>query len=297
MRKLFVAAICLLVLGVAACNRNQQDKNGKKTIGLIVSTMNNPFFVELVNGAKNEAGKLGYNLIVLDSQNDPAKELSNTEDLSVKNISVMLINPTDSDAVIASVECANRYDIPVVTLDRNSNGGKVVSAVASDNVKGGFMAGEYIKKEIGSKAVIAELEGIPGTSAARNRGKGFADAVKGMNIVAKQTADFDRAKGMIVMENMLQAHPDINVIFAQNDEMALGAVQAVKQAGKKVFIVGFDATKGGLEAVQTGSMAATVAQQPVLIGVKGVQVADKIIKGEKIESDYSVNLKLITKES
>jgi ribose transport system substrate-binding protein len=294
MKKMLIFLMCLSVLGFAACNRNDQENNGKKTIGLVVSTMNNPFFVEMVNGAKKEAKELGYNLIVLDSQDDSAKELSNVEDLSVRNISVLLINPTDSDAVIASVESANRYNIPVVTLDRNSNGGKVVSAVASDNEKGGYMAGEYIKKELGNKAVIAELEGIAGTSAARSRGKGFAEAVKGMNIVAKQPADFDRAKGMVVMENMLQSHPEINAVFAQNDEMALGAIQAIKHSGKKVMIVGFDATKDGLEAVNNGSLAATIAQQPILIGETGIQVADKIIKSESTKSNYPVNLKLIT---
>jgi ribose transport system substrate-binding protein len=256
--------------------------------------MNNPFFIEMVNGAKKEAKELGYNLIVLDSQDDPAKELSNVEDLSVKNISVLLINPTDSDAVIASVESANRYNIPVITLDRNSNGGKIVSAVASDNEKGGYMAGEYIKKQLGNSAVIAELEGLPGTSAARSRGKGFAEATKGMNLVTKQPADFDRAKGMVVMENMLQSHPKINAVFAENDEMALGAIQAIKQANKKVLIVGFDATKDGLEAVKSGTLAATIAQQPILIGKTGIQVADKIIKGEDVNSNYPVTLKLIT---
>ena len=294
MKKILIVFSCLCLLCFSACNRNQDSDTAKKKIGLVVSTLNNPFFVEMVNGAKNEADKLGYDLVILDSRDNSATELSNVEDLTIRNINVLLINPTDSDAVIASVENANRYNIPVVTLDRNSNGGEVAATVASDNEKGGYMAGEYIKKQLGDKAVIAELEGIPGTSAARSRGKGFADAVKGMNLISMQPADFDRAKGMIVMENMLQAHPEIDAVFAQNDEMALGAIQAVKQSNKKVLIVGFDATNDGLKAVEDGSLAATVAQQPTLIGETGVQVADKIIKGETVKHDYPVELKLIT---
>ena len=160
-------------------------------IGLVVSTQDNPFFVTLKEGAEKKAKELGHEIIVLDSQNTPSKELSNVEDLMVKGIDVLLINPTDSDAVTAAVKEANRSKVPVVTLDRGANGGKVVSHVASDNVAGGKMAGEYVLKSLNGKGKVVELEGIPGTTAARDRGKGFNEAINGKwTVVAKLAAEF-----------------------------------------------------------------------------------------------------------
>lgn len=270
----------------------------KETIALVVSTLNNPFFVSLKEGAQKEADKLGYNLVVLDSQNNPAKELANVQDLSVRGTKLLLINPTDSDAVGNAVKMANQANIPVITLDRVAAQGKVVSHVASDNRLGGKMAGDYIAKQLGDSAKIIELAGIAGTSAARERGEGFktaADAHKFV-VLASQPADFDRTKGLNVMQNLLTAHPDVQAVFAQNDEMALGAMRALQTAGKSdVVVVGFDGTADGVKAVQGGKLAATVAQQPEQIGVIGVQTADKVLKGQQVQAVNPVDLKLVTK--
>ncbi|MCP1438959.1 ribose transport system substrate-binding protein [Erwinia persicina] len=270
----------------------------KETLALVVSTLNNPFFVSLKEGAQKEADKLGYNLVVLDSQNNPAKELANVQDLAVRGTKLLLINPTDSDAVGNAVKMANQANIPVITLDRVAAQGKVVSHVASDNRLGGKMAGDYIAKRIGDQAKIIELAGIAGTSAARERGEGFktaADAHKFV-ILASQPADFDRTKGLNVMQNLLTAHPDVQAVFAQNDEMALGAMRALQTAGKSdVVVVGFDGTADGVKAVQGGKLAATVAQQPEQIGVIGVQTADKVLKGQQVQAINPVDLKLVTK--
>ena len=238
---------------------------------------------------------MGYELIVLDSQNDPSKELGNVEDLLVKGVDVLLINPTDSDAVVSSVRAANRSKIPVVTLDRAANGGKVVSHVASDNVLGGEVAGNYIVEKLGGKGKVAELEGIPGTTAARDRGEGFNKAIAGkLDVVAKQAADFDRTKGLTVMENILQAQPEINAVFAHNDEMALGALKAIESSGRKnIIVVGFDATDDAVAAVKDGKLSATVAQKPAEIGAIGVEVAGKIIKKETVQENVPVALELI----
>lgn len=265
-----------------------------ETIGLVVSTQNNPFFVTLKEGAEAKAKELGHDLIVLDSQDNPAKELGNVEDLLVKGVDVLLINPTDSDAVVSSVKAANRERIPVVTLDRAANGGKVVSHVASDNVLGGEVAGNFIIEKLGGKGKVVELEGIPGTTAARDRGTGFNKAVNGkLEVVAKQAADFDRTKGLNVMENILQAQPEIDAVFAHNDEMALGALKAIEASGRNIFVVGFDATDDAVSAVKNGKLAGTIAQKPALIGAMGVEVADKIIKKENVESNVPVELELI----
>ncbi|WP_392432861.1 ribose ABC transporter substrate-binding protein RbsB [Yersinia sp. HM-2024] len=270
----------------------------KDTIALVVSTLNNPFFVSMKDGAQKEADKLGYNLVILDSQNNPAKELANVQDLTVRGTKLLLINPTDSDAVGNAVKMANQANIPVITLDRLANAGTVVSHVASDNRFGGKMAGDYIAKKVGSDAKVIQLEGIAGASAARERGEGFKQSMEKnkFQLLASQPADFDRTKGLNVMQNLLTAHPDVQAVFAQNDEMALGALRALQTAGKAdVLVVGFDGTDDGIKAVESGKMGATIAQRPDQIGVIGVQTADKVLKGEKVQAVIPVDLKLVTK--
>ncbi|MEH8031150.1 ribose ABC transporter substrate-binding protein RbsB [Gallibacterium anatis] len=291
MKKLTLLASALL-LGSLASN----IALAKDTIALAVSTLDNPFFVTLKEGAEKEASKLGYNLVVLDSQNDPSKELSNVEDITVRGAKVLLINPTDSTAVVNAVRVANKKNIPVITLDRGAAQGNVVSHIASDNVAGGKMAGDFIAEKLGDNAKVIQLEGIAGTSAARERGEGFKQAVQAhkFEILASQPADFDRTKGLNVMENLLTAQPNVQAVFAQNDEMALGAIRAVQAANKSVLIVGFDGTDDGVKAVKSGKLGATIAQQPDLIGALGVQTADKIIKGEKVEAKIPVPLKVVT---
>ncbi|ABM02209.1 ribose-binding protein [Psychromonas ingrahamii 37] len=267
------------------------------TIAMVVSTLNNPFFVSMKEGAEDKAKELGYELIVLDSQNDPSKELSNVEDLVVRGVKAILINPTDSDAVTNAIRIANQADIPVLTLDRGAAGGDVVTHIASDNIAGGEMAGKFINDKIGKNAKVVQLEGIAGTSAARERGEGFMKAVStyNMDLLASQPADFDRTKGLNVMENLLASNPDTQAVFAQNDEMALGAIRAVQASGKKILVVGFDGTEGGIAAVKRGSLGATIAQQPRMIGSLGVESAAKVLKGEAVEKYIPVSLMMIVK--
>ncbi|EEA96344.1 ribose-binding protein [Pseudovibrio denitrificans] len=293
MKKLVsLAAGAALLLGSTAVSMAQD------TLALVVSTLNNPFFVTLKEGAEARANELGYKIVVLDSQNDPAKELANVEDVLSKNVALLMINPTDSDAVSSSIRAANRKDVPVVTLDRGAARGKVVSHVASDNILGGEMAGELIVETLRGSGKIVELEGVPGTSAARDRGTGFKKAMhgaSGIELVAVQPADFDRTKGLNVMENILQAQPEIDAVFAHNDEMALGAIKAIEAANRDIIVVGFDGTDDGVKAVEEGAMLATVAQQAGMIGSIGVDTADKVLKGEKVDAYTPVALKLVTK--
>ncbi|MDG6448862.1 ribose ABC transporter substrate-binding protein RbsB [Glaesserella parasuis] len=269
----------------------------KETIALAISTLDNPFFVTLKEGAEKKAKELGYNLVVLDSQNDPAKELSNVEDVTVRGATVLLINPTDSEAVGTAVAVANKKNIPVITLDRGANKGNVVSHIASDNVAGGKMAGDFIAEKVGKNAKVIQLEGIAGTSAARERGEGFKQAIEAnqFELLASQPADFDRTKGLNVMENLLASHGSAKAVFAQNDEMALGALRAIKASGKNILVVGFDGTDDAVKAVNGGQLAATIAQQPDKIGELGVEAADKVLKGEKVDAQIPVPLKVVTK--
>lgn len=282
--------LATLVSAVALSATVSANALAKDTVALVVSTLNNPFFVSMKEGAQKEADKLGYELIVLDSQNNPAKELANVQDLTVRGTKVLLINPTDSDAVGNAIKMANQAKIPVITLDRVASSGEVVSHVASDNAFGGKVAGDFIAKKLGEGAKVIQLEGIAGTSAARERGAGFMKSAEKNKfaMLASQPADFDRTKGLNVMQNLLTAHPDVQAVFAQNDEMALGALRALQTAGKTdVLVVGFDGTQDGVKAVESGKLAATVAQRPDQIGVIGIETAAKSAERRKNAGHHS----------
>jgi ribose transport system substrate-binding protein len=276
----------------------------KDTIGLSVSTLNNPFFVTLRDGAKSAADRAGLQLLVLDAQDKADKQVSDLEDLVQKKVKVILVNPTDAAAVVPAISRANAAGIPVITVDRAASGGKVAYHIASDNVAGGRLAADFACKLLGGKGKVVELEGIPGSSAARDRGKGFNDELKakcpGVAVVARQTANFDRAQGLSVMENVLQAQPAVDAVFAHNDEMALGALQAVKASKRPIKIVGFDATDDAVKAVNACQMAATVAQQPSEMGRLSVEKAAALVKGAKPGDKTEfipVALKLVTNPS
>jgi ribose transport system substrate-binding protein len=270
----------------------------KETIAIVISTLNNPFFVSMKDGAEKKASELGYDLITLDSQNDPTKELSNMEDLTVRGVKAILINPTDSDAVSNAVRMVNRTGIPVITLDRGATRGNIAAHIASDNIAGGEMAGSFLADALGKNGQVIQLEGIPGTSASRERGAGFMNAKdkSQLKLLTSQPADFDRSKGLNVMENLLASYPTVQAVFAQNDEMALGAIKAIQASNKKIIVVGFDGTDEGISSVKNGEMAATIAQQPELIGALGVVTAHKILQGEAVNSYIPVPLKIITSE-
>ncbi|CAM4504797.1 MAG: ribose ABC transporter substrate-binding protein RbsB [Paenibacillus macerans] len=300
---LITALITLLLSGCSLEPPSWAKTGGKKDLnhvklGLSMSTLNNPFFVYLKDMVVQEADKQGFEVIVVDAQNDPAKQNNDVDDLLQKGVNALLINPTDSSAISAAVQNANAIGIPVITIDRSADKGEVASLIASDNVGGGKMAAQYIIDSLGEGAVVAELEGIPGTSAARERGEGFHSlADSKLNVVVKQAADFDRTKGLNVMENLLQANPNIQAVFAQNDEMALGAVEAVASSGKNIVVIGFDGSADALRAIKEGKLSATIAQQFDLIGQKAVQTAADILRGKPVEKYVPVAIKLVTKDN
>ncbi|WP_203245865.1 ribose ABC transporter substrate-binding protein RbsB [Sporosarcina beigongshangi] len=305
MKKIHVAFLMAIMLVLAACSteapgaKKESESTGGEgdfTIGFSISTLNNPFFVTLSDGAKAQAEEMGAKLTVVDAQDDAAKQASDVEDLIQQGVDLILINPTDSEAVVATVQSANDAGIPVITVDRSSEGGEVVSHIASDNKAGGILAGQYMVSLLGDGAKVAELEGIAGSSAARDRGAGFNEIAGGkLDVVAKQTANFNRAEGLTVMENILQANPDIVGVFAHNDEMALGALEAIEAAGKDITVIGFDATDDAVKSVEDGKLAGTVAQKPELIGKKAVEAAVQSLKGETVEASIPVELELIKK--
>ncbi|MED4128785.1 MULTISPECIES: ribose ABC transporter substrate-binding protein RbsB [Shouchella] len=271
------------------------EESGEFTVGLSISTLNNPFFVTLEDGAIEKADELGIQIETVDAQDDSSKQVNDVEDLIQRGVDLILINPTDSSAVAAAIQSANNAGIPVITVDRAAEGGEVVTHIASDNIAGGEMAGDYLLELVGEGAQVAELEGIPGASAARERGEGFHNiAEESLDVVTSQPANFDRAEGLTVMENILQSNPDIVGVFAHNDEMALGALEAISAAGRDdIVVVGFDATDDAVASVETGGLAGTIAQQPILIGEEAVQAAYSVLNEEEIDDFIPVELELI----
>ena len=302
---LALALVLVMMLSLTACRITIDGEGGSKkkkvtdgSIGLSVSTQNNPFFVSLADGAKKAADELGVKLTIVDAGDDVTKQVADIEDLISKDISVLIVNPVDSDAVAGAVQNAIDQGIKVISVDRVVNGVTVDCQIASDNVAGAELATQYIVDTLGENIKVAELQGTSGASAAIDRGTGFhniADA--SLDVVASQVANFDRTQGMSVMENILQANPDVKAVFAANDEMALGALEAISGAGKDVMVVGFDATDDALQAIREGRMAATIAQQPELIGYRAVENAVKLINKEEIPASIPVEVTLVTAEN
>lgn len=263
-------------------------------IGVSVSTLNNPFFVTLKDGIEAAAEEKGYEVKVVDAQDDSAKQVNDIADLMQQGIDYLVVNPTDSAAVSSSVESANASDTPVITLDRSVESGEVASFIASDNVEGGELGAEFIVDELGEGAKVAELEGVPGASATRERGEGFTNvAEESLDVVTSQTANFNRSEGLNVTQNILQANGNIEAIFAHNDEMALGALEA---APDDVLVVGFDGSVDAMTSVENGDLDATVAQQPDLMGETAVETVEKLKNGETVEEEIKVELTLEKQE-
>ena len=268
-------------------------------LGLSLSTLNNPFFVTLRDGAQAAADAAGAKLTVVDAQDDPAREATNIEDLIQQGVSALLINPTDADAIVPSVQKANEAHIPVFTVDRAANGGAIESHIASDNVAGGAIAGEFLCEALRGAGNVVELEGIVGNSSARDRSRGFNDYMSqectGVEIVARQTANFNREEGKTVFENILRAQPEIKGVFAHNDEMILGAIKAAEEAGRleEIIFVGFNAINDAVQSVRDGKLAATIAQQPALTGQLGVMVALRSLGGGSVKKNITTDLSLV----
>ncbi|MFF6928196.1 ABC transporter permease/substrate-binding protein [Streptomyces californicus] len=295
------AALCAVIVVGAVSLLNSGSSGGTTKVGMSLSTLNNPFFVQMKEGAQAEAEKAGVDLTVTDAQNDASQQANQLQNFTSSGVSSIIVNPVDSDAVGPGVRSANKADIPVVAADRGVNKAETATLVASDNVAGGRLAADALADKLGGKGSIVILQGTAGTSASRERGAGFAEGIKaypGIKVVAKQPADFDRTKGLDVMTNLIQSHPGVTGVFAENDEMALGAVKALgSKAGTSVSVVGFDGTPDGLTAVEAGTLYASVAQQPAELGKIAVRNAIKAAKDEKVEDTVKVPVKVVTRKN
>ncbi|GAA3820603.1 substrate-binding domain-containing protein [Streptomyces phyllanthi] len=296
------AVVAAAVVGAMSfVNGGSSASASRPKLGLSLSTLNNPFFVQIKEGAQEEAEKLGADLTVTDAQNDASQQANQLQNFTSEGVGSIIVNPVDSDAAGPSVRAANKAGIPVVGVDRGVNKADTAALVASDNVEGGTLGAKALAEKLGGKGKIVILQGLAGTSASRERGAGFEEGLKaypGIQVVAEQPADFDRTKGLDVMTNLLQAHPDVDGVFAENDEMALGAIKALgSRAGTSVAVIGFDGTPDGLKAVKDGTLYASVAQQPTELGRIAVRNALRAAEGEKVAETVKVPVKVVTKEN
>jgi ribose transport system substrate-binding protein len=305
--------ILLVTFSIAfmSCQRGNDRTNGGPRIALVMKTANNPFFIEMQKGAEAAAKRLEVNLIVQAAERevDVEKQMQIVENLIQAKVAALCITPSGSREIVPVIGKANRAGIPVLIVDTRVDAkalseanAKIAAFVGSDNYEGGKIAGEYIVKRLGGHGKVAVLEGIPGHETGDSRLRGFRDAVKaapGIEIVASQTANWERDQGFNVFQNILQSHADVQAVFACSDLMALGAVEAIAAAKKtgQITVVGFDALAEARDAIQRGSMDATVAQFPSTMGEQAVENAYHLIKGEPIKEEIAVPIQLITKEN
>jgi ABC-type sugar transport system substrate-binding protein len=280
----------------------QSASKGK--IAVVVSTLNNPWFVVLGETAKARAIELGYDATIFDSQNDTAKEAANFENIIADGYKAILFNPTDANGSVANVMKAKAAGIPVFCIDREINStNAATSQMLSDSYAGCVKLGQYFVKTVGKDGEYAELLGIVGDNNTWNRSKGFhsvVDRFPGLKMVAQQSGEFDRAKGLEVMESILQAHPNIKAVFCGNDAMALGAHQALVTAGKadSVKVFGFDGADDAVKLIAEGKMAATGMQFPKVMARTAAEYADEYIKGKRdFPQKVPVPVELVTKEN
>jgi ribose transport system substrate-binding protein len=282
-----IPALVLLPILLAGCGGGPSKRPGPAKIAVIISTLNNPWFIVLGNAAKEHATQLGYEAVILDSQNDPAKEAAHFENVVASGYAAVLFNPTDADGSIANVRRAKQAGIPVFCMDREINAADAaVSQILSDNYSGCVVLGRYFVKQVGESGKYVELLGLVGDNNTRNRSKGFhsvVDRYPGLKMVAQQSADFDRAKALEVMEAILQANPAIDAVFCGNDAMAMGAYQALVAAGKdkQVKVFGFDGADDVVKLIGEGKIVATGMQFPKVMARTAAESADRFLKGER----------------
>ena len=300
----FISLVLVLLLsGLPGCKQKHAEMKTRK-IAVIISTLNNPWFVVLAESAANKARELGYEAHIFDSQNNSAREAEHFDNIIAMGYDAVLFNCTDADGSVLNVKRAKEAGIPTFCMDREINSRDAATTqLLSDNFTGCVKLGQYFVKQLGEKGRYVEILGLVGDNNTWNRSKGFhsvVDDFPGMQMVAQQSADFDRNKAMDVMESIMQANADIDAVFCGNDAMAMGAYQAVMAAGKtgKIKIFGFDGADDAVKAISEGKISATVMQFPVQMALKSAEMADEYIRGKRnFKSKTPVEVILVTPEN
>jgi ribose transport system substrate-binding protein len=284
MKKILVLLLVSVLFAPALFSAGQQEKAGDKiVIGMTVPGLQFPFFITMQDEALAYAEELGIELLTHDSQNQSSIQMSAVENFIAQKVDGILISPMTTDSLVPAIEAAVAAGIPVATVDRKANTDAVLIHVGADNIEGGRAAARFIIEKLGNKGTVIQLEGTPGASAALDRKAGFDEVITASNVkvLVSQTADFSRSKAQNVMENLMQAYPNFDAVFGANDEMIIGAIEAMQSAGidpaSKVTI-GFDATTDAFAYMKEGKLDATIDQFPGQQASKALDVLVDYIK-------------------
>lgn len=299
----YLKILLLLILVFAGC-KNRSDSAKQKKMAIIVSTLNNPWFVFLAQTAAAQAKTLGYESKIFDSQNNTALETDHFENAIASGYNAILFNPTDANGSVVNVLKAKKAGVPVFCMDREVNTADgATSQILSDSYSGSVSIGKYFVQTMHKKGNYVELLGLVADNNTWNRSKGFhslVDYYPGLKMVAQQSADFDRNKAMEVMESILQAHPDIDAVFCGNDAMAMGAYQALVAAGKanRVKVFGFDGAEDVVQAIKENKISATGMQFPKVMAQTAANYADEYFKGRRdFPEKIPVAVELVTSDN
>ena len=299
-------AILTLASAFAACSRT---RGRRPRVALVLKTFNSPFFLDMRRGAETAAAPAAVDLVVQAAEReiDVERQMQIIENLIETRLAALCICPSGSKEIVPAVGKANRAGIPVIIVDDEIDAAAALEQgvwfdtyIGSDNVEGGRIAGQYLVEASGGSARLALLEGIPGHQTGDARLRGFREAIRsapGVAVVASQTANWERDQGFTVFRNMLQAHQDVDALFACNDVMALGAVEAIQAAGRtgRIRVIGFDAIDDARKAIAAGTMDASVAQYPEAMGKLAIESAAKRIRGEPVPRDQRTRVGLVTR--
>jgi len=285
-KTLFVVLVVLMALPLAvfAGGAGEPGGGGQITIGLTLPGLQFPFFVTMKKDFDDMAAKLGVKVVYIDAQNDSSKQVAAMESFISQKVNGIVISPMTVDSLVPAIEEAVKAGIPVASVDRKANTDKVLVHVGADNVEGGRAAARYVAQKLGGKGTIIELEGTPGASPAIDRKKGFDEVIAqnpGLKILVSQTANFNRADANKVMDNLMQAYPKFDAVFGANDEMIIGAIEAMSAAGRdpsKTVTVGYDATPDAFSYIKDGKLGATIDQFP---GKQAAQALNFIVDNIK----------------
>ncbi len=302
MNKLLSLVLLILVsLTIYSCNQNNQPGKNTKTIGVSLLTRGHIFYRDLEDGLKSEAKKYGYDLIITSADFDLGKQISQIEDFISRKVDAIIVCPVDSKGIGSAIAEANKSNIPVFTADIAAEEGKVVSHIASDNVQGGRLAGEYLAKYLNGKGNIAIIN-QPAITSVLDRVAGFREAIikyPDIKIVADVNGQGVRDRSLQVTADVLQANPQLDGIFGINDDSALGALDAVNQFNRKsIAVIGYDATPPAVDAILKDSpLKADVVQYPKKIGVKTIDIINDHFNNKMVPKIVPVEVGIVDKEA
>ncbi len=299
--------LILLLAALAACRAapaatpEAAPEVAPLTFGLLLPETANPYFASIQQGAQEAAAAAGVQLQLNVADGDGPRQLEAGRQLLQRGVAALLVVPVDGVAIAELVALANEVNVPVLTIERRAAAGRVLTHIASDNVAGGSIAGDFLARAISGRGRVVELEGEPGASPTQERSQGFHQALLSfpeVELLASEPANFDRQQAQEAFARLLDEHPTINAVFAHNDVMILGALEAAQAAGRDhlIVFVGFDAIAEAVDAIEEGELRATVAQQPLEMGRLAVELAAAYVReGSAPQPATVVDLALVTR--